>query len=266
LEALSLDIRFTLAGAVVGLLVGLTGIGGSSLLAPVLILLLGVKPLVAVGTDLVYSVPTKIVATLLHMREQTVDWTIARALLLGGLPGIGLGFALIELLRAKVDVATLNLWIKHGIGTAILFACVTAIAVPLINRASGRGQRARDEADPVPRKRGVLLLVGLLVGFLVCVTSIGSGSVTLPLLMLALPGVALRRLIGSEIAFAAFLIPLAALGHASMGNVDWRASASLLAGALPGVYAGSRLCAVLSDAALRPIVIVVLAIAGYKLI
>ena len=107
-----------------------------------------------------------------------------------------------------------------------------------------------------------VIAVGALVGLLVALTSIGSGSVTLPLLVLALPGFALRRLIGSEIAFAAFLIPLAAVGHASFGEVD----VALLLGSIPGVWIGARLCAVLDERWMRPVIFGVLAFAGSKLV
>ncbi len=109
-------------------------------------------------------------------------------------------------------------------------------------------------------------MVGAAVGFLVALTSIGSGSITLPLLLLLLPAIPLRTLIGSEIVFAALMIPVAAAGHLAFADVDWPTALSLTAGALPGAYLGALLCARLGERTLRPVVITVLAVAGFKLL
>ncbi len=108
--------------------------------------------------------------------------------------------------------------------------------------------------------------VGAAVGFLVALTSIGSGSITLPLLLLLLPAIPLRTLIGSEIVFAALMIPVAAAGHLAFSDIDWPTALSLIAGALPGTYVGARLCALVDERVLRPAVIAILAFAGVKLL
>ena len=260
-----MDYRFSLAGLVVGTLVGLTGVGGSAILAPILILLLGVKPSTAVGTDLLYSVPTKLLAAVLHARQKTIDWPVAGFLALGGIPGALAGLGVFALLRARVERATLETTLRHGIGFAILFACLGAAAGWYVRRP-GRVRAASPRRERPALSRPAVVCIGLIVGFLVSVTSIGSGSVTLPLLVLALPSYALRRLIGAEIAFAAVLVPVAAVGHASFGNVDWLAVAALLLGALPGVALGTRLCAIVGDLWLRPVIVGVLAFAGSRLV
>ena len=117
-----------------------------------------------------------------------------------------------------------------------------------------------------PRQRGRVMAIGALVGLIVTVTSIGSGSVTLPLLTLALPFAGLAQLIGSDIAFAAFLIPMAALGRWSMGDVDLSLVLKLLIGSLPGIYIGSKLCGRLDQRYLRPVVAIVLIVVGTRLI
>ena len=257
-----MDLRFSLAGLVVGILVGVSGVGGSAILAPILILLLGVKPSLAIATDLLYSVPTKVLALALHQRQKNVDWEIARRLLLGGIPGAIVGLAIYATLLAHVEIGALETGLRHAIGLAILIA-LCATTVLWILRA-----RSRAEIAPVRAKMhaAAVIAVGALVGLLVALTSIGSGSVTLPLLVLALPGFALRRLIGSEIAFAAFLIPLAAVGHAAFGEVDVAAVLALLLGSIPGVWIGARLCAVLDERWMRPVIFGVLAFAGSKLV
>lgn len=255
------DFRFSLAGLFVGTFVGLTGVGGSAMLAPILILLLGVKPSIAVGTDLLYSVPTKMLALALHARARTIDWRITRLLLCGGVTGALAGLAAFANLRAGTSREALETILRHGIGAVILLACAGALIT-----CYARRERSVDDAKDDAFVWGPVIATGLLVGFLVGLTSVGSGSVTLPLLLLALPGIALRRLIGSEIAFAAFLVPLAAAGHASFGDVDWTAVVALLSGALPGVWLGNRFCTLLGDGVLRPIVVGVLAFAGARLV
>jgi len=256
------DLRFSLAGLVVGILVGVSGVGGSAILAPILILLLGVKPSLAIATDLLYSVPTKVLALALHQRQKNVDWGITRRLLLGGIPGAIAGLAIYATLLARVENGPLQAGLRHAIGFAILIA-LCATTVLWILRA-----RKRAEIGPLQEKMhaSAVIAVGALVGLLVALTSIGSGSVTLPLLVLALPAFALRRLIGSEIAFAAFLIPLAALGHASFGEVDGGAVLALLLGSIPGVWIGARLCVVLDERWMRPVIFGVLALAGSRLV
>lgn len=262
-DSLSVDYRLTVGGFVVGTLVGMSGVGGSSVLAPLLILLFGFTSLATVGTDLVYSVPTKLFAWYLHSRNRTVDRSIVVALLVGGVPGALLGLLALVVLQSHVAPRVLNGILRHGIGYAILLACV-GTGVMYVAR---RRRRTEMVADPLGRDvRWQLASAGFVVGFLVAITSVGSGSVTLPMLMLLLPGVALRRLIGSEIAFAALLIPLAALGHVTLGDVNWPACLALLLGSLPGVTIGSRLVTLVDERRLQPVVIATLAFAASRLI
>lgn len=257
------DYRLSAGGFVVGVLVGMSGVGGSSLLAPLLILLFAFKALTTVGTDLVYSVPTKLLAAYLHGKSRTVDRTIVVGLLLGGIPGALLGlFALVQL-QSHVSPQTLNALLRRTIGVAILLACAGTAVMYVVRR---RGRPAPEsDAPPAPR-RGRLALIGLVVGFMVSMTSVGSGSVTLPLLMLALPAIALRRLIGSEIAFAALLIPISAVGHVTLGDVNWPACLALLLGSLPGVVVGTRLCTFVDERWLQPAIVAILAFAASRLL
>jgi uncharacterized membrane protein YfcA len=253
------DPRVVLAGLLVGLVAGISGVGGSALLAPILILFLGVPPVVAVGTDLMYSVPTKLLAAIVHARQGTVEWKLVGRLVLGGVVGAFGGLAAFGVLRAHVPPATLQHVMRHSIGIAILIACAAIIIQRLV-------RSRRPESEP---RRGVpaaSVAIGLVVGFLVALTSIGSGSITLPLLLLFGPAIALRRLVGSDIAFAAAIVPIAAFGHARFGDVDWRLTVGLLCGSLPGVYVGSRLAGKLHDLALRWVVVAILAFAGARLL
>jgi uncharacterized membrane protein YfcA len=253
-----MDLRLTAAGFVVGVVTGMSGIGGSSLLAPILILFLGVKPTIAVGTDLLYSVPMKALAAFAHVRQGTIDRRVILVLTAGGIPGSLLGLAAFSALRLHLGRTELDHLIRHAIGIVILTAAAAALVLHLVSLRQAKASAARHPAW--------IVTIGFVVGFLVALTSIGSGSITLPLLLLVLPAVSLRALIGSEIVFAALIIPVSALGHSAFGDVDVKLVLSLVLGAVPGAYLGSRLCARLNEAALRPAVIGLLAYAGTKLL
>jgi uncharacterized protein len=256
------NLELILIGLIVGAIVGLTGVGGAAIMTPLLVLALKVNPLVAVGSDLLYSVPTKLYGAYLHDRQGTVNWEITRALLWGGVPAAVAGIALLYWLRTHVDVTVITLWTRHAIGGALFIAAAVMLIRPFFKVKA---------LEPQPfswtrAQRGRVMAIGAVVGLIVTITSIGSGSVTLPLLTLALPLVGLSELVGSDIAFAAFLIPTAAAGRWTMGDVNLVLVVNLLIGSLPGVYIGSKLCGKLETRWLRPAVAVTLAFVGTRLI
>jgi uncharacterized protein len=256
-------IELAAIGLVVGLFIGISGVGGGSIMTPLLILLLGVNPIVAVGTDLLYSVPTKILGAILHARQRTVDWQVVTKLLWGGIPGAVLGLVLLYALRHDLNTAAMSIFVKRAVGVA-LFVSAAALAYSIIARRK-MSSEARSDGD-LRGRTPIIALSGAAVGFFVAVTSIGSGAMTMPLLLLVIPFIGIRRLVGSDIAYAAFLIPLAAVGQIMLGNINYPIAFTLLAGSLPGVYIGSRLCRHLPEVWLRPAVATVLVIAGLRLI
>jgi uncharacterized protein len=258
------DLELILIGFVVGILVGLTGVGGGSIMTPLLVALLKVNPLTAVGTDLLYSVPTRLYGAFLHRQQGTVNGEIVKALLWGGLPASLVSLALLFWLRHHIDVALVELWTRRAIGITLFLAAGMILAQPLLK--SHRGAALGQPFSWRPGQRPRVIALGVVVGFIVTLTSIGSGAVTLPLLALALPLVGLPELIGSDIAFAAFLIPAAALGRWTMGDVNVGLAINLLIGSLPGVYIGSKLCTRLHARWLRPAVAVTLIFVGSRLI
>jgi uncharacterized protein len=257
-------VELILVGLGVGILVGLTGVGGGSIMTPLLVQVMGVNPLVAVGTDLLYSVPTRLYGAWLHRKQGTVNGEIVKALLWGGLPASIVGLGALYWLRHAFDSKMVEAWTKHAIGLALFLAAAMIIARPFFKR------RELSESDApfswTRAQRVRVTIVGAVVGLIVTVTSIGSGAVTLPLLSLTLPLVGLPELIGSDIAFAAFLIPAAALGRWTMGDVNAPLAITLLVGSLPGVFIGSKLCGRMSQRWLRPAVAVTLVFVGTRLI
>jgi uncharacterized membrane protein YfcA len=273
-----------LIGLVVGVLVGISGVGGSSLVTPLMILVMRVPPLVAVGTDLAYSVPTKLVGAFIHRQQGTIDRRLIGYLCLGGLPAAGLGLLVLFTLRAHVPLATINAALQRAVGVLLFLVAVLVILLPLLKRKRGRlaeqQSAGRQSAEPIgeqpaapaaalPRDRATIVRIiglGAVVGFCVSLTSIGSGSLTLPMLFLLLPAFNLRQLVGADVTFAALLVPVAALGHAQMGGVDFALTGNLLLGSLPGVVLGSKLCRYLPDLWLRPAIAGVLLFAGTRLL
>jgi uncharacterized membrane protein YfcA len=231
------------------------------LMTPLLIVLFGMNPLVAVGTDLLYSVPTKIVGAFVHARQRTVDWDLVHLLAVGGVPAALATLAILADLRRIFDVHVLEIWMRHSIGFAIVASAIVIVFTPLLRRSS-----ERNPSLDAPRTRERVLLIGAAVGVVVTLTSIGSGAFTLPLLLVLLTAFDARRLVGSDVAFAAILIPFAAIGHWSIGNVDLGVCGSLLLGSIPGVILGSRLTRVIPQAWLRPALAGVLVIAGSRLV
>jgi uncharacterized membrane protein YfcA len=225
------DPALAVYGFVVGFLVGLTGMGGGILMTPLLMLGLGMPATAAVGTDLAYSLVTKLAGSWQHLRQKTVDMALVRALALGSIPASILAVAILAWLEHR-DVAGLEQGLARTIGGALVVASLLL------------AWRALSAAEPRPHavhhRRLAIAAVGALGGLLVGLTSVGSGSVIMALLVFFVP-LEPRTLVGSDVVHATLLVAAAALGHALLGNVDVSLAAQLLVGSIPGVLVGSRL-------------------------
>ena len=228
---MSFDPALAVYGFVVGLLVGLTGMGGGVLMTPLLMLGLGMPATAAVGTDLAYSLVTKLAGSWQHLRQRTVDLALVRALALGSVPASMVAVGILAWLEHR-DVAGLERGLARAIGAALVVA------------AGLLAWRALSAAEPKPHavahRRLAIAAVGALGGLLVGLTSVGSGSVIMALLVFFVP-LEPRTLVGSDVVHAAILVGVAAAGHALLGNVDVALAAQLLIGSVPGVIVGSRL-------------------------
>lgn len=253
---------FVIAGLVVGFIVGMTGVGGGSLMTPIL-LWFGVNPAAAVGTDLLYAAITKAGGIWVHQKNRNIDWRITGWLALGSLPAAALTLWVLTGLHGDQDA--LNAVIKQSLGFVLVF---TALAVLFKKRLLAFASRL---SGPTPRlsPRGLNMLtvvVGLILGAMVTLTSIGAGALGTVALFFLYPLLSTRRLVGTEIAHAVPLTLVAGLGHAGMGNMDWTILTYLLIGSLPGIYLGSNLSGRVPETVLRPCMAVMLATIGYKLI
>ena len=249
---------YTLSGLAVGLLVGLTGVGGGSLMTPLLVLVFGIHPTTAVGTDLLYAAATKTVGTGVHGFRGTVQWKIVARLAAGSVPATlaTLWFIHQHKTGAAGGVITVTLgWALLVTAAAVLFR--KTIVKALASRAllMSEGQVA-----------GLTILLGATLGALVSLTSVGAGALGMTVLLVLYPKTDIAKLVGSDIAHAVPLTLIAGLGHWMMGSVDWLLLVSLLTGSIPGIILGSLLASRTPDGVLRPLLAATLVLVGVKLL
>jgi uncharacterized membrane protein YfcA len=259
------DLAFVFAGFFVGLVVGLTGVGGGSLMTPILIFFFGVKPYLAVGTDLLFAAFTKMGGTIKLARAKRIDWRVVLHLSAGSIPA-----ALITLYVLHT-LGPANPAVQSVMTTTLGGALLLTAAATLYKALRGKTAPASVAVGPeawaaTPRHWSLPLLFGALIGTLVTLTSVGAGAIGVTVLMLLYPRLPLVRIVGADIAYAVPLTLVAGMGHASLGSVDWPLLAKLLAGSLPGIWIGSHLMSRTPERVIRSLLSVLLAYAGLKLI
>ena len=259
------DLMFIFAGFFVGLVVGLTGVGGGSLMTPILIFFFDVKPYLAVGTDLLFAAFTKLGGTVKLARARIVNWRVVLHLSAGSIPA-----------------ALITLYVLHTVGPASAQAqglMTTTLGLALLLTAAATLYKAvRGKVYPTtvasgqelraatPRHWSLSLLFGAVIGTMVTLTSVGAGAIGVTVLMILYPLLPLPRIVAADIAYAVPLTLVAGLGHASMGSVDWPLLTKLLIGSIPGIWVGSHLMTRVPERAIRSLLSVLLAYAGAKLI
>ena len=251
------------AGLVMGVLIGLTGMGGGAFMTPFLILI-GVRPSVAVGTDLVQMMFTKSFGAWQHHRQGTVDYRLVFLLAAGSIPGAILGVGLLVLLRTYTGVS-IDSVLPHLLGGVLtLVGIVLLVRILVLRRMS---ERKFLLGGMVLQGKGKYLLpaVGLVVGILVGLTSVGSGSLFMVTLTLLFP-LSIRTIVGTNVAHSALLTAAAGLLHLGVGHVDLVLAANILLGSIPGVLLGSRLTIQVPERGLRVAVALVLTVLGLKLL
>jgi uncharacterized protein len=254
-----MDWAAVISGFAVGAIVGLTGVGGGSLMTPLLIGVFKLNPAVAIGTDLWFAALTKTGGAVAHHRHGHVDRGITKLLLLGSLPAAVATIGWMHMsgvTKAAANVLTLSL------GIALLLT-----AVVVANRAAWQNLGLKLERwIPEARKPLLTVAVGALLGVLVTLSSIGAGALGATLILLLYPRLPAQQVVGTDIAYAVPLTLVAGIGHATLGHVDWALLAALLVGSLPGIWLGARLTKSLPDRLIRTLLAGSLLIAGLKVI
>ncbi len=250
---------YAISGLVIGMLVGFTGVGGGSLMTPLLVMAFGIHPATAVGTDLLYAAATKSVGTVVHGFGRTVDWGIVLRLAAGSVPATALTLLALSRMGPTLDAG-------HGVITSVLgVALILTAAAILFRRIILEFFASR--VRPLDPRRTTLftVLLGAVLGVLVSLSSVGAGAIGVTVLLILYPKLPAAKLVGSDIAHAVPLTLLAGLGHWMMGSVNWALLASLLTGSIPGIIVGSLLSSRAPDRVLRPILASTLALVGGKL-
>ena len=275
-----MDYRISLVGLCIGFLIGLTGMGGGSLLAPIMILLFRIPPVWAVGTDIAYSTVTKAVGSLIHMRQKNVNFKVAFWLACGSVPATLLSVGLVQYLRRYYS-AVINGVILHALGFTLLTVAVLLVVKPyVLKRLEHRKLKLQQQATLPPQTDGpkslsrwqryyrpaLTVLIGAVVGFLVGLTSVGSGTLIIVSLAFLFPKLGPKELVGTDIFQAFLLLASGTIGYFTAGTINWTLVVLLLLGSLPGVFIGSVSSKYIPDRFMRPVLATVLALSGLKLI
>ncbi|HLO61847.1 MAG TPA: sulfite exporter TauE/SafE family protein [Azonexus sp.] len=256
-----MDYLYTLSGFAVGAIVGLTGVGGGSLMTPLLVLLFGVHPATAVGTDLLYAAMTKAGGTVAHGRKGHIDWAITGRLAAGSIPAAALTiFVLSQLPKGSNTIGAI---VSHGLGFALL---LTSIALIFGRKLRDYAGKHEDSALRQCCLGKITVGVGAILGVLVTISSVGAGALGVAALFFLYPKLSPVKIVGSDVAHAVPLTLVAGLGHWMLGGVDWSLLGALLLGSLPGIWVGSHLSAKVPEHILRRILASMLVLIGTKLV
>jgi uncharacterized membrane protein YfcA len=252
-----IDPLYVLSGFGVGLLVGMTGVGGGSLMTPLLILLFGIHPSTAVGTDLLYAAATKVGGSAVHSWARSIHWPAVTRLASGSIPASILTLVVLWQFDLKGETG------RSLVNVVLCFALMLTAASLIFRKAileSLRGRMARFDAGTIAR---ATVLVGVFLGVLVSISSVGAGAVGVTALLLLYPQLPMARIVGSDIAHAVPLTLVAGIGHWAMGAIDWHLMGMLLTGSLPGIVIGSYFATRVPETALRLLLAMTLiAVAG----
>ncbi len=251
--------EFVLVGFIVGTCIAYSGVGAGALTTPLLVLFLGVGTDVAIGSDLLFALGTKLVAMIAHIQRRNVQWPVLLGLTMGGVPGAIVGVSVSAYLHRVLDFQQLDHTLRMAVAAALLISAATII----FNRKVA-GDLTQAQNSEVSTVR--LAAIGFFVGLTVSITSIGAGSLTLPLLLLVAPAIALRRLVGTDVAFAIIVLVPSLLGHLRIGDVNPKLAGLLLLGSVPGVFVGSQLVTRLPERWFRSALATVLVIVAIFLL
>lgn len=257
-----MDWLYTFSGFVVGFVVGVTGVGGGSLMTPLLVLVFGVSPATAVGTDLLYASLTKSLGGWVHGKRGSVDWKVVGLLGMGSLPAAVITIALLKYL--ELDEQTLRSLVTSVLSVALLLTAAALLLKEQIRKIARRKDGTVYELHHryLP---AATIMTGVVVGVLVTISSVGAGVLGTVALLFLYPRMPAVKVVGTDIVHAVPLTALAGMGHMALGTVDLVLLGSLLLGSLPGIYIGSHLSAKVPEKVLRPLLATMLLIIGAKM-
>jgi len=255
-----IDFLYSVSGFCVGTLVGMTGVGGGSLMTPLLIMLFGIHPTTAVGTDLLFAASTKTLGTAVHAAARTVDWPLVGLLAIGSVPGTIA--TLVVLSRFDLGGVMAQQVITVTLGTVLLVTAVFLIAGKSIRERFAERLSGLDRGTT----RVLTIALGLVMAILVTTTSVGAGAIGVTVLLLLHPKIPAGRIVGSDIAHAVPLTLLAGAGHWYLGTINWGLLGPLLIGSLPGIVVGSYLASRAHETVLRIALACILTIVGFRLL
>ena len=253
-----MDPYYILAGFVVGFLVGLTGVGGGSLMTPILLIFFNVKAAIAVGTDLLYASITKTAGIFAHGKLGNIDWNIVKLLAYGSVPAsIGTTLYLRSMdIASDGAVAEIKFWL----GIALLLTSLSVLFRSRLAKLSKTGHWFNPQYTSA-----LTVFLGALLGFLVTLTSVGAGALGVTALLILYPKVSITKIVGTDVAHAVPLTLVAGLGHVSLGTVDYTLLGTLLIGSIPGIWIGSHLSSKVAEHWVRKILALILVYVGQKL-
>lgn len=254
-----MEFYYIFAGFVVGFLVGLTGVGGGSLMTPILLLFFHIKPAVAVGTDLLFASVTKSVGIFAHGKLGNIDWKMVTLLGLGSVPA---SIATIFLLRTMdVESGSAIASIKFWLGVALIITSIAVLLREKLMSLVAKGQWIPEQYVPT-----LTVLLGIILGSLVTLTSVGAGALGVTALIMLYPKEKITTIVGSDIAHAVPLTLVAGLGHAALGTINYELLGILLIGSIPGIYLGSHMSSKVAEHWVRIALATILIYVGFKLV
>ena len=254
---------YSISGLCVGMLVGITGVGGGSLMTPLLVLLFGIHPATAVGTDLLYAAVTKTAGTAVHRKHQTINWHIVGYMAAGSVPAALLTLYFIHGVDRKS--ITVISYLSMALGWMLL---LTAFLLLFRNSILQAVETYRRQHSPVKKStvHALTFVLGLVLGALVTLTSVGAGALGVTVLLALYPRLDVREIVGSDIAHAVPLTLVGGMGYWAIGEIDWALLVSLLIGSIPGIIIGSNLAPRMAEHIIRRILAVTLCLVSIKLI
>ena len=258
--------RYILAGLVVGFIIGLTGVGGGSLMTPILVLGFGISPIVAVGTDLAYAAITKSGGIVVHQRRGNIRWRPVGLLALGSIPASLLAVVLLQSLLASANAYDPAVLIRSTLSVALLLTAAVLLLKPQIMRLGAREELAMVHTLHQALRTPMTILCGFIIGMLVTLSSVGAGAIGATVLLFLYPLLRTAHIVGTDLAHAVPITAIAALGHHHLGSIDFVLLLNLLVGSLPGIFLGSHYSGLLREGTARLLLAAILCYSGVRML